>query len=126
MNAPIINIIKPAERIFNKVNESIGENENILRLMTNTFNTLQWLIAVPVGNKKLQSFSLITERTTEEGEKVFDFEESLIKVIEIAHSVIGFNDKEFGASINIILEANQNKTESAERPLILAGNPRVR
>lgn len=25
-NAPIINIIKPAERIFNKVNDSIGHN----------------------------------------------------------------------------------------------------
>jgi hypothetical protein len=35
--------------------------------MTNTFNTLQWLTAVPFEGQKLQAYSLISEKTNEKG-----------------------------------------------------------
>ena len=49
--------------------------------MTNAFNTLQWLMAIPFEDKKLQAFSIVSEKTNEQGETTFNFEESSAKVI---------------------------------------------
>lgn len=63
-------------------------------------------MAIPFEDKKLQAFSIVSEKTNEQGETTFNFEESLAKVIEIAHYIIILNETEYGKYIKIIVEVN--------------------
>ena len=56
-------MIKKIERILNKVDEkSLNNNENNIRLMTNAFKTIEWLISIKFRNKTYQAFSVIAKK----------------------------------------------------------------
>lgn len=61
-NAPLMDLIKKIERILNNVNEkSVKDNDNNIKLMTNAFRTLEWLISMKHKGKSYQAFMLVTK-----------------------------------------------------------------
>lgn len=105
-NTPITDMIKQIERILNKVDEKCLANENNIRLMTNAFKTIEWLISIKFRGKSYQAFSVIARKVEtgrksdfkededDEGdfaEKNFIFNAEFGKLINIASNIIGFN-----------------------------------
>ena len=129
-NFPLADMIKKIERILNKVDEKCLNNENSIRLMTNAFKTIEWLISIKYKGKTYQAFTVIA-RKQENGrkqdfkedeedkdfpEKSFTFNAEFGKLINIASNIIGFNENLFGANIKIILDAAATTPPPASVP----------
>lgn len=132
-------MVKKIERILNKVEEkNLHGNENNIRLMTNAFRTLEWLISIKCRGKVYQAVTVITKKQ-ENGrkqdfkededeedfpEKNFIFNIEFAKLITIASSIIGFNENIFGANVKIILDATGTAQPApAQQPPAQAARP---
>ncbi len=70
------NLVKKIERILQNVNEkSMKDNDNKIKLVTNAFRTIEWLISIQHKDNVYQAFQIITKRNDNKKDYLEDQDE---------------------------------------------------